>query len=518
MVNEILKLCMSKGFLLDKEMLELLSSFEEKNVLQVVNILASLGIEERVITKDIFMAHSDRFKNILAADKDVGVLLDKDVEAEAEEGVGGMGRVKLLSVPSFPQRKIEVRDFVNHFKFRYDVLNEILAKGDYNNLSSIRKIGIAQGSYVIIGMVVSKRVTKNRNILLEVEDSTGKVNVLINQNRQAVFEKGRNLMLDDVVAFRVSGTSDILFVDDLIFPEAGLDTELVSNFDEWVAFSGDFHIGSTMFLEEELLRFVKWINGVEGTPEQRVIGKKIKYLFLTGDNIDGVNHYPGQEKFLNEMTSYDQYKKVEEILKLVRDDVEIIMCPGQHDSVWVGEPQPMISEKWAPGLHKIPNLHLVPNPSLIEIDGGFKVLMYHGASINRFIDEMSDIRTKFGHSEPTRIVEEMLKRRHLAPMHSLVDYIPCEKNDPMVIDIVPDIVATADQHRAEVAKRHNILMIASSCWQSITPFEEKVGNVPIPCRVPVFNLKNRDVKMFDFSEGVEEVDVKIREGGNENRS
>jgi len=26
------------------------------------------------------------------------------------------------------------------------------------------------------------------------------------------------------------------------------------------------------------------------------------------------------------------------------------------------------------------NLHLVPNPALIEIDGGFKVLMYHGAA------------------------------------------------------------------------------------------------------------------------------------------
>ena len=48
---------------------------------------------------------------------------------------------------------------------------------------------------------------------------------------------------------------------------------------------------------------------------------------------------------------------------------------------------------------------------------------------------------------------------------------------------------------------NNILLVASSCWQSITPFEEKVGNVPDPCKVPLFNLKSREVKIVDFSEG-----------------
>jgi DNA polymerase II small subunit len=524
MASEILKLCMEKGFLLDKEVLELLSNLNKEGVESVVDVLANLGIGERVITKKIFSEHFDKFKSVLITSQGVdeidslfsglGFKKERSVEEEHIE-LGDTGAVKLISSLSFPQRKIEVRDFVNHFKLRYNALKEVLEKGDYDNLSSIRKVGINQGSYVIIGAVLNKRVTKNKNILLEVEDLTGRGPVLVNKNKAEIFEKGKNLMLDDIVAFKVSGNSEMLFVNDIIFPESKLEEERVSDYDECVAFSSDFHIGSTMFLEEELLRFVKWINGVEGNPEQREIGKKIKYLFLTGDNIDGVSHYPGQEKFLNEKTSYSQYKKVEEILRLVRDDVEIIMCPGQHDSVWLGEPQPAIGEKWAPGLHKIPNLHLVPNPSLVEVDGGFKILMYHGASINQFINEMPELRTKYGHREPTRVVEEMLKRRHLAPMHGLVDYIPCEKKDSLVIDVVPDIIATADQHRAEVARRKGVLLIASSCWQSMTPFEEKVGNSPIPCRVPVFNLKSREVKMFDFSGEVAELDCKIREADNE---
>jgi len=43
-------------------------------------------------------------------------------------------------------------------------------------------------------------------------------------------------------------------------------------------------------------------------------------------------------------------------------------------------------------------------------------------------------------------------------------------------------------------------LVTSSCWQSITPFEEKLGNIPEPCRVPLFNLKTREIKIIDFSD------------------
>jgi DNA polymerase II small subunit len=355
-------------------------------------------------------------------------------------------------------------------------------------------------------------MTKNKNLFIEVEDLTGTSVVLVNQNKKEVFEKARDLLDDDIVAFNVSGTSEMLFANDVIFPEASLAEKRYSEFDEYVAFSGDFHVGSTMFLEKNLLRFVKWLNGEEGDEKQKALAKKVKYFLLTGDNIDGVSHYPGQEKHLLQKTTVEQYSKVEEILKLIRKDINIIMCPGQHDAVWVGEPQPIIGERFAPGLHKMENLTLVPNPSLVEINGGFKILMYHGASINRFIDEIPEIRTNFGHRSPTRVVREMLKRRHLAPIHGMMDYIPCEKGDALVIDKIPDIIATADQHRAEVSTFNNILMVSSSCWQSMTPFEEKVGNVPDPCKVPLFNLKTREIKMLDFSDEVKEIEWEKGEG------
>ena len=327
------------------------------------------------------------------------------------------------------------------------------------------------------------------------------------------------MLLDEVVAFQVSGNSEILFANNIIFPEAGLAEKKKYDKEELVAFTSDFHTGGVTFKEKNLIRFINWLNGLEGDEKQRELAKKIKYLFVTGDVIDGVGVYPTQEKYLKIKETKQQYNKVTEILKLVRKDIKIIMCPGQHDAVWVGEPQPIIGEYWAPGLYEMENLILVPNPCLVEIDGGFKVLMYHGASMHGIINELDVLRLNHADDYPTRIVKEMLKRRHLAPTHGNVDYIPCGDQDPMVIDIIPDIVATGEMHKAEVSIHNNILLIASSCWQDITPFEEKVGNHPDPCKVPVFNLKTREIKILDFSdeakvnEKKEAVEVK-----NENRN
>lgn len=483
-MNKILKKCISRGFLLNKEVLEILSELDEKKICDIIDILTKTN--KKIITKEIFNKNIDNFKNLL-------------INKNKKENLGTKN-VKILSKSDFNSEKIKINDFVCHFRARYKILAKILENKNFMNLSSIRRIGFNNEVCSIIVAILNKKITKNKNLLIEVEDLTGSSVILVNRDNIELFEKAKGLMLDDIVAFKVSGSNKILFANDIIYPDIALEKERFCDVDEYVAFSGDFHIGSKMFLEKNLLRFVEWLNGEIGDSRQQAIAKKVKYLFLVGDNIDGVGVYSGQEKFLDIKSCRGQYRKVGEILGKIREDIQIIMCPGQHDAVWVGEPQSAISEKWAPSLYKMKNLHLVPNPALIEIGEGFKILMYHGASINRFIDKIDNIRVNFGHSSPTKVVKEILKRRHFAPTHGVMDYVPNKEKDFMVIDVVPDIIVTADQHRAEVDSYNNILMIASSCWQSRTPFEEKVGNIPEPCRVPLFNLKTREVKIIDFSD------------------
>ncbi|MCK4997535.1 metallophosphoesterase [Candidatus Pacearchaeota archaeon] len=484
--KKILEICIGKGFLLDKEMLEYFNKLEIKNVESIIDIFFGLGIKEKIINKKLFDKNIDKFRNLLVIEN-------------LEENIDKKG-IKLLSTDFNFSKKIEVADFVAHFQSRYEEIKKVLEGKDIDNLISIRRIGINNGIYSIIATVIEKRITKNKNLLIEVEDLTGNSIILINKENTKLFNEAKEMMLDDIVIFRVTGSSDMLFANEIIYPDAFLAEEKYGKLDEYVAFSGDLHIGSKMFLEDNFLKFINWLNGNIGDARQKAIACKIKYLFLTGDNIDGVGIYQDQEKLLNIKSCKGQYNKLEELLKKIRKNVQIIMCPGQHDSVWVGEQQKSIPSKWAPGLHNMENLHLVPNPSLVEINDGFKVLMYHGASINRFIDEISEIRIKYKHNHPTKVVREMLKRRHLAPTHGLMDYVPNRNNDAMTINIIPDIIATADQHRAEVDVYNNILMVASSCWQSITPFEEKVGNTPDPCKVPLFNLKTREIKIIDFSD------------------
>jgi len=508
MEKSILKVCMEKGFLLDKEVLQMLSDLDEGSARDVVESLENLKIEERVITKSFFSKNFQRIQEVLVNGKNKKIIEDLFIslgyvkrEAQSVENVEDNfgGKVKVLSSFTFVPKKIVVRDFVNHFRTRYGKIRDFLRGRDLENLTSLRRID-DQGSYTVIVSIFSKRITKNGNLLFEAEDLSGRKKLLVNKNKEEVFLKAKDLLLDDIVAFSVSGNSEWLYANELFFPDSFLQEKRRHDKETLVAFTSDLHVGSKMFLEESFLKFIDWINGEEGDEKQKELAKKVKYLLITGDSVDGVGVNPGQESRLDLKDFRLQYEKLVELLSKIRKDIQIIICPGQHDAVWVGHPQPAIGEEWAPKLCEMENVFLVTNPCLIEIEGGFKILMYHGAGMHAFVNEIEDIRLNYGHNNPARVVKELLKRRHLSPSHGSSDYIPFEKQDPLVIDSIPDIIATGDWHRSEVATYNNILIVASSCWQSITPFEEKVGNNPDPCKVPLLNLKTREIKILDFSE------------------
>ena len=97
-------------------------------------------------------------------------------------------------------------------------------------------------------------------------------------------------------------------------------------------------------------------------------------------------------------------------------------------------------------------------------------------------------------------MQEILKRRHLAPTYGNMDIVLNKDTDDLILRELPDIIVSGGQHRAEIKTYNNILMISGSCWQSMTPFEESIGSKPDPCKVPILNLKSREVKILDFSD------------------
>ncbi len=540
MNEKILKLFIEKGFLLDREMLDFLSELSDESIAGEIIDKIAIVSQQKLITKNLVNQNIDKIKPILyELDSEKKKLVEKffvnvsiSVEVKRETQIqeddvvvsfedskpdGHQNSVKVLSSPVIAAQKLVVKDFVKHFRNRFNSLKNILQlRPELEGLTSIDKISGNNNNFSIIGIVNSKSITKNKNMLLEVEDLTGKIRVLINQNKDEIFEKASEILEDDIIGFKCAGTRDFLFVNDFFYPDSFLGEKNRTDEEVYALFVSDFHIGSGNFLEKNFNKFINWLNGEGCNQKQKDVLKKIRYMFVVGDSIDGVGIYPGQEKDLVIKDIKEQYVKLAEFYKRIPNYISIIQCAGQHDAVRVAEPQPPIGEDFGEPLHTINNLYLVSNPSLVEIAGkedkkGVKVLMYHGASMHHVINEVGELRLSNAHSTPAKVVQHLLLRRHLAPCHGATVYIPNKDEDPMVINEVPDVITTGDLHRTDIEKYNGTLIISNSCWQSITAFEEKVGNQPDPCKVPILNLQTGAIKILDFSD-VEEIEESEKEG------
>ncbi len=406
--------------------------------------------------------------------------------------------------------KIEVNHFVEHYKTRYQFMSKLLqSRLELADAISIsRSFSKMQRDKVsLIGIVYDKQTTKNGNLILEIEDPTGKIKILINSTKKEVFEMAQDIVLDEVIGIVGNMGDKIVFVNELFFPDVSVNGNNMkkSEREEHVAFISDIHIGSDMFLEKDFEKFIEWINGNSGSLEQKKIAKSIKYLFVIGDIVDGVGIYPNQEEELVIKDIKGQYDKCAEYFSKMRKDLQIIVCPGNHDALRLAEPQPVLDEEVAQELYNLENVHIVSNPSLINIGGfegfeGFNVLMYHGFSFDYYIDKVDSIRENGGYDRADLVMKFLMKKRHLAPTHGSTLFVVDPERDDLIIDEIPDFFVSGHIHKSSVSHYGKTTLICGSCWQSTTKFQEKVGHHPEPCRVPIVNLKTRDVKLMKFCE------------------
>lgn len=423
-------------------------------------------------------------------------------EVKPEENKGG--NVIILKSYKEKNKKKEIQDFVLYFRNRYDKLRNILkSRQELQNATSINRIigRRERDPIAIIGLVNEKRTTKNGHIILNVEDLTGNINVMINNNKGELYETAKDIVLDEVIGILGVINGDIVFVNDIIFPDIPLGNELKKAPEEnYVVFSADMHVGNKVFYEEDFLNFVEWING---NGKEKDVALKVKYLFLIGDVVEGIGIFPDQEKELIIKDIYRQYEKVAELLSKIRKDVKIIICAGNHDALRLSEPQPILDKKLAAPLYKLPNIIFVTNPSIVNIDSsenfdGFNVLLYHGYSFLYFSNNVESIRAAGGSVRTDLITKFILQRRHLAPSHSSTLYIPDIEEDSLVIDKIPDFFVTGHMHRTSESSYRNISLIGCGCWVGQTPFQEKVGLVPDPSKINLVNLQTREMRIINF--------------------
>jgi len=522
--KEIVHSFLKKGLLLSSDILE--NFHENKKYENEFDLNPQINTKEiSVFTKDVKKI-LDKNKgldiNWIELDK-LKVLLEKGINSknylnfvnhflqkdneENIEKLTNTPKVRIINSYKADSKKREVNDFVKYFYNRFETIEKILRnRRELINIVSINRIKEKKDreNISIIGLVNNKTTTKNNNIILELEDKTGSIKVLINKNKPSLYKFAKEIVLDDMLGINGVNGENIIFANNVLLPDIPQTNEVKKSSDEvYALFLSDMHVGSVNFLEDDFMKFLKWINCEIGNDKQREIASKVKYIFIIGDQVDGCGIYPDQDKELLIKDLYDQYTECARLLNKIPKNIPLIICPGNHDAMHVAEPQPPLYKDFAKPLYDLSNAIMVSNPSLINIHSsanfpGFNVLLYHGYSFDYFVAEVDALRNNGGYDRADLIMKFLLQRRHLAPSYTSTLYIPDVKKDSLVIDKVPDFFVSGHIHKAITSNYKNVTMICSSCWQSKTSFQEKVGHNPEPSRVPIVNLKTREVKILKF--------------------
>jgi len=410
--KEIVDFFIKKGVLLSQE---LLSQFEEEDISEIFKFGKEESLQKITVlnkkTRETIKPTSNSIINWQELEK-LNTITKKKSEYEKLAGTmleGATNKPKTENL-EYPESNVEIiysydnepkkreaRDFVEYYCLRYRAINKLLKqRQELQNTISINRIRNkrTREQVCVIGIVSDKHVTKNGNCLLTLEDETGSIRVIINKNKPDLFSKSKDIVLDEVVGVVGVCGDNIIFVNNVLFPDIPFTGETKKSNDEAFAlFLSDLHVGSKYFLKEDFQRFLRWINQDLGSDVQRHIASKVKYIFMLGDLVDGCGVYPGQEEELEIKDIKDQYKECAELLSKIPAHIKIIICPGNHDAMRVAEPQFPIYKDFSEPLYKLPNAIFVSNPSTVNIHSsknfsGFDVLIYHGYSFDFYVAEV----------------------------------------------------------------------------------------------------------------------------------
>lgn len=366
----------------------------------------------------------------------------------------------------------------------------------YDKLKELYNRTIQQEAIVTIQ---NKRKTKYGQTILTIEDKTGSYTVICNPgkyndlndsildglvNDEVIYIKIDTLpkktlrKTDEQVGItRLESITMKNYVSDIIEPDIPPRLGKI-NKELQLVFLSDIHVGSKKFAEEKFNNCISYINN-----------HKTDAVLIAGDLVDGIGIYPDQEKELEIIDIYEQYKVLSEYLEQIQ--VPIIISPGNHDATRLAEPQPKIPEKYAKQLYKQDNITMLSNPAMIEIKNT-KIKMYHGEAFTDLIQANKHLSFE----NPCNIMKQQLIKRNTTPIYGLTTPISPEPDDPLVIDTIPDIYHTGHIHVTQIDQYRGVQLINSGTFQEKTEYQKYHKINPTPGLVPI--LKNGKISTKQF--------------------
>lgn len=453
-----LSYALNKGFQIHPDALGFLESMDVKKLERTIKEIVREKARRR-----LFHINKNDLESYLGVKEDRNipyeyeVVLDPTLKVTTGEGINGYNTL---------------------FSSRFRKLRRIIS--DRPEAAMLKSIAVAKGAKpgeetFVCGLVTAKTVDRSITRLI-LEDPTGSFEGAIFDSK--IQEKVATLLTDQFVMVKTVGGKSGQIIKDLMLPDVPDRQANRSETEVFAVFLSDLHVGSKYFMDEEFSEFVAWLS----SPDP--IARKIRFVLIAGDVIDGVGIYPNQDKELNHHTVEKQLERIGELLEEIPKNVKVFIMPGNHDPGRRALPQPAIPKKYNPALWEQDNVVMVGNPAVVSLNG-VKVLMFHGQSI----DDIVKTTPGLNYDSPVNVMEHLLRARHLSPIYGSQTPIAPEEEDLLVVEEIPDIFHVGHVHRAQLGMYRGILLLNSGSWQKQTPFQASVGMTPNPGIAIVVNLK-----------------------------
>ncbi len=469
-VSSAITYALSKGFQIHPDAFKILEKIDAR---ELQNIIKQVVREKA--KQNLFLINQSDLKMFVESEVDESVedkyaiLFDPTKKVTSAEGIVG---------------------FTALFSDRYSKLLKIMMqRSQAKKLTSIGNVtdGKLGEEVFIAGLLMDRKIERDVTKLV-IDDPTGSVEVLVfNQELQ---ETANSLLMDQFVMVGITnGKNGGFIAKELLGPDIPDHIANRSKTEAYAVLISDIHIGSKYFMEKEFTEFISWLS----SPDP--ISRKVRFLLICGDIVDGIGIFPNQDKELLLMDANEQMAKAAQLLDKIPKHIKTFIIPGNHDPGRRALPQPAIPEKHNMSLWNRENFFMLGNPAFLELNG-VKVLMFHGQSL----DDVVGTTPGLSYAQPAKAMRALLKTRHLSPIYGKRTPIAPELEDFMVINEVPDIFHSGHVHVVDLDMYKGTLIVNSGAWQSQTGFQASVGITPTPGIAIIVNLATMKVFTKDFTE------------------
>ncbi len=387
-----------------------------------------------------------------------------------------------------------IEEFRTYFLNRYYAIRGILGRRRINFIPVSEAASVKESEEFFISVMVQNKHERTNSIVLEVDDPSGNMEVIIPKKNQRLYEEATHLVNDVVVGLKVKKTGGFYILSEIIYPD--LEEKMLKNLpplpDLYVCLISDIHVGSKHFREDLFQKFLDWINrGRDG------VVKYISHLVIAGDLVEGVGVYPGQENDLMINNVEDQLRKAAELLADVPENIEIVFSPGNHEPVRKALPQPPLQKRYREIINAKHPTHFVSNPAILSIEGR-RILIYHGQGLDELIQSMPNVSYSNLSEKAGMIISSLLRFRHLAPVYGENTQLLPMSEDRLVVTEAPHVLQTGHIHVTVNTSYHGVLLVNAGAWQDQTEFQRSLGMEPMVGYAALFNLARLEVRLKYF--------------------